>query len=107
VTNIFGYHMRFFSRIQGTVFNEAGAAVPQSTVGCIINRIWMNIHEQLPYVQVLLQVHDSLVGQFPTEIKETAVKEILRCSEVVLPYADPLVIPADIKLSDRSWGDCG
>jgi hypothetical protein len=27
-------------------------------------------------------------------------------SKVTIPYEDPLVIPAGIKTSQQSWGDC-
>jgi DNA polymerase I-like protein with 3'-5' exonuclease and polymerase domains len=57
-------------------------------------------------VEILLQVHDSLVIQYPIEKAEyyrTACKEAM---EIALPYKQPLIIPADIKVSTISYGDC-
>ena len=65
VTNAFGYRRYYFDRVDG-LLPEALAWVPQSTVACVINRAWVNIYKNLPAVQVLIQVHDSLAGQIPT-----------------------------------------
>jgi DNA polymerase I-like protein with 3'-5' exonuclease and polymerase domains len=106
VQNVFGYRTYFFDRIEGTIFNQAVAWIPQSTVACLINRAYVAIDEQLPDVEVLLQVHDSLVGQFDTWRGDAALREIVACSEIPLPYAEPLVIPVGIATSTKSWGDC-
>lgn len=106
IENCFGYRCYIFDRIEGTVFNQAIAWLPQSTVACLINRAYVAIDEQLPQVEVLLQVHDSLAGQFPTHLKDWAIKRIVELAEIPLPYDDPLVIPVGVKTSDKSWGDC-
>lgn len=106
VENIFGYKCYFLDRIEGTVYNQAAAWIPQSTVGCLINRGYMNIYRNLPDVQVLLQVHDSLAGQFPSHLTEQRTKDIVNACSVELPYADPLIIPVGIKTSTKSWGGC-
>ena len=106
VQNVFGYRTYFFDRIEGTIFNQAVAWIPQSTVACLINRAYVAIDETLPDVEVLLQVHDSLVGQFDTWRGESALREIVACSEIPLPYPEPLVIPVGIATSSKSWGDC-
>jgi DNA polymerase I-like protein with 3'-5' exonuclease and polymerase domains len=106
VQNIFGYRTYFFDRIEGTIFNQAIAWIPQSSVACLINRGYVAITEQLPNVEVLIQVHDSLVGQFPTWQGKQALDAIVRCAEIPLPYAEPLVIPVGIATSTKSWGDC-
>lgn len=107
VQNVFGYRCYFFDRIEGTIFNQAAAWIPQSTVACLINRAYVKIYEELPEVQVLLQVHDSLAGQFPTHLGDWAVKQIVSKAEIELPYpGDPLVIPVGVKTSTASWGDC-
>ena len=88
------------------MFNEAAAWIPQSTVAIIINHAYKNIFLNLPQVDVLLQVHDSLAGQFPSSRPDLA-EAILQEASIVVPYPDPLIIPVGIKLSDKSWGDCG
>lgn len=107
VQNVFGYRIYFFDRIEGTVYNQAVAAVPQSTVGCLINRGYRNIHNNEPDIQVLLQVHDSLAGQYPIAIRDSAQSRIIQQCSVPLPYPDEdLIIPVGIKTSTISWGDC-
>jgi DNA polymerase-1 len=110
IRNKFGYQKHFFDR-PSEILNEALAWVPQSTVACVINRAWMNIFNHLPFAQqglggVLLQVHDSLAGQFPTDHSEL-VEAIRNESLISVPYDDPLKIPVNIKISQLSWGDCG
>lgn len=106
IQNVFGYKNYIFSRVEGNVFNEAVAWIPQSTVGCLINRGYMNIYENFRDAQVLLQVHDSLAGQFPTHLGDWAVRRIVEECQVPLPYPEPLVIPVGVKTSTESWGGC-
>lgn len=107
IENVFGYRVYIFDRIEGTIYNQAVAWVPQSTVGCLINRGYRNIHNHEPDIEVLLQVHDSLAGQYPTSIRDSAISRILAHCAVPLPYPEPLIIPVGIKTSTISWGDCG
>lgn len=105
VENSFGYRWYIFDRID-SILPEAVAWLPQSTVSIVINRIWNNIYLHVPEVQVLLQVHDSLAGQFPTHRKEHCLAEMRKWSQIVVPYEDPLIIPTGINTSEISWGDC-
>ena len=107
IENVFGYREYIFDRIEGTIFNQAVAWVPQSTVGCLINRGYRNIYQHEPNVQVLLQVHDSLAGQYPTRLRDDYIRAIIDHCSVPLPYASgDLTIPVGIKTSQVSWGDC-
>lgn len=106
VENKFGYRWYIFDRIDEQLFPKCVAWIPQSTVGNVINSAWRNIYKNLPHVQVLLQVHDSLVGQFPTHLKQTAVQQLKEQSSIIIPYEDPLIIPVGVKTSEISWGDC-
>ncbi|MDE2097533.1 MAG: hypothetical protein KGL39_09830 [Patescibacteria group bacterium] len=105
VSNAFGYRRYYFDRTDG-LLPEALAWQPQSTVACVINRAWANIYENLPEVQVLLQVHDSLAGQFPTHLTSRLLPQIRAQSLITIPYDDPLIIPVGIKTNDESWGGC-
>jgi DNA polymerase len=105
VENRFGYKWHIFDRLDG-ILPEAVAWIPQSTVGCVINRAWLAFHENIPEVQVLLQVHDSLAGQFPTHRKATILPLMEKYSKIIIPYDDPLIIPTGVKTSEVSWGDC-
>ena len=102
VENRFGYRRFYFDRVEA-LLPEALAWIPQSTVAITINRIWLNLYTHLPEVQVLLQVHDSLAGQFPKHFDQS---RILPYTRIQIPYEDPLVIPVGMKTSDLSWGDC-
>lgn len=107
VQNVFGYKTFFLDRIEGTIFNQAVAWIPQSTVGCLINRAYQNIDDNLPEVEILLQVHDSLAGQFDTSLKDWALRRIVEEATIALPYEEPLYIPVGVVASQKSWGDCG
>jgi DNA polymerase I-like protein with 3'-5' exonuclease and polymerase domains len=106
VENKFGYRWYVFDRIDEQLLPAAVAWIPQSTVGIVINRAWLNFYEQIPEVQVLIQVHDSLAGQFPTHRRDFLLPQMREASRIVIPYEDPLIIPTGIKTSTVSWGDC-
>ncbi len=107
VENKFGYRWYVFDRLDG-VLPEAVAWIPQSTVSVIINKYWMNIFKNVPAAEVLLQVHDSLVGQWPLHMNQNGEmkQKVLEQSRIVIPYDDPLIIPAGLNTSKISWGDC-
>lgn len=110
VHNAFGYRRKFFDRIEGTIFNEAVAWIGQSTTSIIINTgleaidAWEESHHE--GLQLLMQVHDSLVGQFPTERTDYFLDIIRRLCTITVPYPDPMLMPVGIKTSTISWGDC-
>ena len=106
MSNAFGYRRKWFDRIEGNILNEMVAWIPQSTVALIINHAYVQIDARLPDVEILLQVHDSLTGQFPTADRERHLADIVRESTIVVPYPDPLIVPVGLKLSTDSWGDC-
>ena len=107
VENAFGYRNYFFDKIEGTIFNQAVAWIPQSTVACLINRAYVNIDRNLKEVEILLQVHDSLAGQFDSLHGDWALRRIVEEANIAIPYPEPLVIPVGIVSSSNSWGDCG
>lgn len=104
VENRWGYRWYIFDRMEA-LLPEALAWVPQSTVGILINRIWTSFYENIPEVQVLLQVHDSLAGQFPTHRRDYILPLMEKHSRIEIPYDPPLVIPTGVKTSTVSWGD--
>ena len=106
VENRFGYRWYIFDRIDEHLLPAAVAWIPQSTVGIVINKAWLNFSRDIPEVQVLLQVHDSLAGQFPTHRAEYLLPRMRESSRIVIPYDDPLIIPTGIGTSTVSWGDC-
>lgn len=106
VENKFGCRRYYFDRIGEDTCREAIAWVPQSTVALYINKVWYNIYEKHPEIQILLQVHDSLVGQYPIHLREQCLAALAECSKIVVPYDEPLIIPVGVNTSQTSWGDC-
>lgn len=104
VTNRFGFRRVYFDRIEN-IAAEAVAWIPQSTVAITVNTALIAIgsESRLP-VDLLLQVHDSLVFQYPKRLRDEVLRRVAAITRVVVPYADPLIIPFGLKLSDRSWG---
>jgi uracil-DNA glycosylase family 4 len=108
VENAFGYRNYFFDKIEGTIFNQAIAWIPQSSVACLINRAYVAIDDAYgDWIQILLQVHDSLAGQFPTNRKDEALELIRNAASIAIPYEDPLYFPVGVISSEKSWGECG
>ncbi len=60
----------------------------------------------MPEAQLLLQVHDSLVLQVPTNLTPTIYADVKKNMEILIPYPDPLTIPVSIAASTQSWGHC-
>lgn len=103
VRNKFGYRRVYFDRIE-SCFTEALAWVPQSTVAEVSFRGALSLEDQYPEVEMLIQVHDSLVFQIPKP--KVDVKRIASGLLVPIPYDDPLTIQWGITASEKSWGDC-
>lgn len=86
--------------------NKMIAAVPQSSAAILVNKAICNLEAvEQGKIQVLLQTHDSISGQFYKD-DTTAVERIIKSMEITVPYKDPLVIPAAVKCSAVSYGDC-
>jgi DNA polymerase I-like protein with 3'-5' exonuclease and polymerase domains/uracil-DNA glycosylase len=105
VKNIFGFRRVYFDRIE-ELLAEAVAWKPQSTIGLLINRIWRRLatSKELAELEVLLQVHDSLVFQYPTARRAEYLPIIRDLVRVPIPYADPLTIALGLKQGTKSWG---
>jgi len=119
VTNRFGMRRVYFDRID-SCFTEALAWVPQSTVAEVSFRGGLQLEAasgarydergqmvQPGWVEMLLQVHDSLVFQVPHEC-ENRITELREGLRYPIPYdtPSPLTIQWGIARSRVSWGDC-
>lgn len=106
VQNKFGRRMEFWiTRENHTVMNEIAAAIPQSTIGDVVNRAWVQIVKTLPKARVLMQVHDSLLIQYPIDVAEEYRGRIKELMVFPIPYKPELLIKSDIKVSRVSYGD--
>lgn len=106
VANQFGYRIVYFDR-PDNLLPKGLAWIPQSTVATICGRHAVRISKNLPWLHVLIQVHDSIVFQIPNH-RDTAsswrsIQDHLR-NEV--PYKpEPLSIPWGLATSKLSWGE--
>lgn len=106
IRNKLGYRIIYFDR-PDNVLPEALAWIPQSTVGLLAARAATDIDELVPWAEVLLQVHDSVIFQLPFHrVTPTSLELIKRIITYEVPYPDPLIIPWGLKASEISWGDC-
>lgn len=105
VRNAFGYRIIYLGRTSD-VLPDALAWIGQGTVACIANRVALNIENNVPNAELILQEHDSLVGQTKIELWEATAPQIReQFLRVVVPYPEPLVIAPSVKTSEKSWGD--
>lgn len=105
ITTILGRTRFYFDRIDPSIVNQALAYLGQSPVADVINKGLRRIYTELPWCQLLLQNHDSIVVQFPNDNTAERAEEIRSRLLVPLPYKDELTIPVGYKVSDVSWGD--
>lgn len=111
LTSLLGRKRVFYGRLDA-ILPEAVAFVPQSTVGDAIN---VGLHrcfhdpllQQLEF-QLLLQVHDAIGFQYPTENREGVlprVRQLLRVDLTVPRTKEVFAIPVEIACGPN-WGDC-
>lgn len=106
ISNPFGYSITFFDR-PDSVLPEALAWKAQSVVAHVTFLGALRLRRAFPYIDLLLQVHDSLVFQLPIHRANAGTLDAIRRElEIVVPYPDPLIIPWGLSLSSKSWGDC-
>lgn len=107
IENKFGARLYNFGRVN---LPEFLGWLPQSTVAGVINRALVAIDEAaengFTTIQLHIQVHDSLAGQFRTTEREKEIATLKNLARIPIPYEDPLIIPVGINCSERSWGDC-
>jgi uracil-DNA glycosylase family 4 len=89
VVNCFGRKRHFFGRWGHDLFNQAYDFVAQSTVADLINhgliKIYYDRDPCMRPLELLAQVHDSILFQFPVKDFELMAKAILRCVEHLDP----------------------
>ena len=105
IYNKFGYRRVYLDRLDG-LLPEALAWLPQSTVAILVSLQQMAIEEALPdYVSMIMQGHDSLIGQYRTEHESIILPQMHKASHIAVPYDDPLYIPLELATSTSSWGE--
>lgn len=99
----------FFDRLGEQLYKEAIAYAPQETVASVLNLGLIKFYNEIckPHddIEIMLQVHDSLLVQHPSEKKEFVWKELERCMRVDLSIRGrEFFIPIEIK-SGMNWRD--
>lgn len=85
---------------------EAIAYVPQSSIADYLNTGLRDVWRRLRNVQLLLQVHDAIVFQFPEE-EEDCIEEVVRTLQIKISHRGKnLVIPSEPKVG-WNWGAFG
>ena len=107
IRNKFGYRIVYFDR-PDSVLTQAVAWGPQSTVAEVCFRGALQLKRSLPWAELLLQVHDSVVFQIPIHRagEASTLSAIKSTLENPVPYPDPLTIQWGIAASGTSWGEC-
>lgn len=112
LTNPFGRRRIFLGPTVGQgadhTKKEALAFVPQSTVPDLLNEALLDIveHPPAPQVEVLLNVHDALLGQGPKETMHEWLPRIQTSMvrPITMPTGTKITIPVDIQVGP-SWGE--
>jgi hypothetical protein len=95
----------FLVRGKGGIVSVTG----NSTVANVTNEGLKNIDKHLSGpdwgVELLLQVHDSLVMQAPLDKCPDVFDKVKEAMTIKVPYKDPLYIPVGVDVSHKSWGD--
>lgn len=100
LTTPFGRKVTFWDFWSNRLLNQSYAFIPQSTVGDMTNQALLNVYKNLPHVDILLQVHDSLVMQVKIEdYTPELIEQIKKCMSVPLTIKGCTIdIPVDLEV---------
>jgi hypothetical protein len=99
LTTPLGRRRQFWGRLDdATTLRKAIAYVPQSTIGDLLNiglyRVWNELKDE--GVEVLGQVHDAILGQFPIGTEADIIPKILeRMKNPMQVGGREMIIPSD------------
>jgi DNA polymerase I-like protein with 3'-5' exonuclease and polymerase domains len=121
IRNAWGFRKTYTERYSPQLLHQALAWIAQSTVGVTINKIMCKIDCCLDLLgqprcgkclvcrlqsqgrfndlQLQLQIHDSVLMQIRLDCCGELFPLVLEAAKVSIPYADPLVIPCELKWS--------
>jgi len=112
IRNPFGREVQLLGRpLDPHTHKQALAFPPQSCVGDVLNiglwRLWR--HEDPHFIQLLAQVHDAVLGQYPDWMADEARAEILKHMSVPFDVTDyrgvtrTCEIPVELA-TGQNWG---
>jgi len=106
ITTLFGRRRHFFGRPdEDTTLREAIAYAPQSMTAEQINKGMLNLF-RANRVELLVQVHDSILFQYPEDREESILPWALKALRISLELkrGREFVVPVDAKVG-WNWGD--
>ena len=104
LTTFLGRQRHFFSRLtDDATLREAIAFEPQSIVGDVMNEAIRRLHNA-PNVQLLAQIHDAVVFQYPEHLELPVLTSAYKLLQVPLTIRDKtFTIPIELS-SGWNWG---
>jgi len=115
LTNCFGRKYHFLDDWGPNLFKSAYAFIPQSTIPDLLNLGIMEIYESedsyLKRGELLAQVHDEALYQFPLDLGAPGLGYIIRviAEDIFNPIMEyggrSFQIPTDVKVSLHNWSD--
>jgi uracil-DNA glycosylase family 4 len=97
----------FLGRMGEELFRKGYAQYPQSMCVDYMNRAMVRVDLRLRApAALLLQIHDAMLVHAPKEMENEVVQ--IMVEELAVPVVidgEPLVIPTEIKTSEKSWRD--
>jgi DNA polymerase-1 len=104
LTNCFGAKRIFFGRWGNSLFREAYAYKPQSTVALLLNHVMLGFHLRYPNIPILLQSHDAFACEVPEAELTLWAERMKECFEVSLTIKRrTFKIPCEMKWG-KNWG---
>ena len=113
LTTPFGMRRTFWNRRwDDSTLREAIAFVPQHCVGVLMNIGIYNLWERFEGkgdVQILLNLHDAVLGQVRIDKAEELLPQVLECLRLPFPATDTkgitreIIIPFDVEIG-YNWG---
>lgn len=111
LTSSFGRKRTFFGRMDDSLYREGYSYIPQSDIGWLCNQALTNIYNKVQIgqpelrVQLLLQVHDSILVQCPIDKVREVNDQLTEC--MTIPFecnGHKIIIPTDSKVG-FNWGN--
>lgn len=106
LTTCFGRRLHFFGRLDGEELRSAVAFEPQSTVGDVCNKMFIELSMSNKWFPILT-THDEIVLETEDKFIDEAARAMIKASEITLnlrPNVEPLVIPIEVCVGGN-WKD--
>jgi len=106
ITTLFGRRRMFFGRANdASTHRKAIAYAPQSMTGEEIDRGLLQVWRAFPQVQLLNQVHDSILFQVPYREKDELIPQILKTMQVSLELTGGRIFTVPLDAAGGwNWG---